>query len=50
MKAFGLAPSRQIGEIKKQLEAAIAGGEIEAHQPCEAYVAFIEKDRARFGL
>jgi poly(A) polymerase len=50
MKAFGLAPSRQIGEIKKQLEAAIVAGEVEAYQPCEAYVAFIAKDKARFGL
>jgi poly(A) polymerase len=50
MKAFGLKPSRLIGDIKKQLEAAIASGEIEPRQPCEAYVAFIEKDKARFGI
>ena len=50
MKAFDLRPSRQIGEIKKQLEAAIASGEIEPRLPCDAYVAFIAKDKARFGL
>src|SRR4051812_3753706 len=50
MKAFGVPPSRQIGEIKKLLEAAVAAGEIEERLPTEAYVAFIAKDRARFGL
>ena len=33
MKAFGIPPSRQIGEIKKQLEDAIASGEIEERLP-----------------
>ena len=50
MKAFGLPPSRLIGEIKKQLEAAVESGEVESHQPAEAYVAFIAKDKARFGI
>lgn len=50
MKAFGLPPSRLVGEIKKQLEAAIASGEIEERLPSEDYVAFIAKDKARFGL
>jgi poly(A) polymerase len=50
MKAFSLQPSRQIGEIKKLLEAAIASGEIEPRLPAEAYVELIAKDKARFGL
>lgn len=50
MKAFGLPPSRLVGEIKKKLEAAVAAGEIEERLPSEAYVAFIAKDKARFGL
>ncbi|AKU96521.1 tRNA nucleotidyltransferase [Labilithrix luteola] len=50
MKAFGIPPSRQIGVIKKLLEAAIESGEIEERLPSEAYVAFIAKDRARFGI
>jgi poly(A) polymerase len=50
MKAFNVPPSRLIGEIKKQLEAAVASGEIEERLPSEDYVAFIAKDRARFGL
>ena len=50
MKAFGIPPSRKIGEIKKMLEDAIAKGEIEERLPNEAYVEFIAKDRARFGI
>jgi poly(A) polymerase len=50
MKAFDLRPSRQIGEIKKLLEAAVEAGEVEPHLPAEAYVEFIAKDRARFGI
>jgi poly(A) polymerase len=50
MKAFELRPSRQIGEIKKLLEAAIEAGEIEPRLPAEAYVELIAKDRARFGI
>ena len=50
MKAFGIPPSRKIGEIKKLLEEAIAKGEIEERLPCEAYVEFVAKDKARFGL
>ena len=50
MKAFGLPPSRLVGEIKKQLEAAVEKGEVEPHLPFEAYVEFIAKDKARFGI
>jgi poly(A) polymerase len=50
MTAFSLKPSRQIGEIKKALEEAIASGEIEGHLPNEAYVEFVKANRARFGL
>jgi poly(A) polymerase len=50
MKAFGIPPSRKIGEIKKALEEMIAKQEIEERQPSEYYVELIAKDRARFGL
>ncbi|HVH41111.1 MAG TPA: HD domain-containing protein [Labilithrix sp.] len=50
MKAFGIPPSRQIGVIKKLLEEAIAKGEIEERLPSEDYVAFVAKDKARFGI
>ncbi len=50
MKAFSIPPSRKIGEIKKQLEEAIAKGEIGERLECEAYVELVAKDKARFGL
>lgn len=50
MKAFGIPPSRKIGEIKKMLEDAIAQGEIAERLPSEEYVEFVAKDKARFGL
>jgi poly(A) polymerase len=50
MKAFGLPPSRLIGDIKRALEAAIEAGEIEERLESSAYVEFVAKNRARFGI
>lgn len=50
MKAFGIPPSKRIGELKKALEEAIEQGEIASHQESEAYVAFLQERRERFGL
>jgi poly(A) polymerase len=50
MRAFGLPPSRKIGELKKALEAAVEAGEIAPQQPPEAYVEFVRANRQRFGL
>lgn len=50
MRAFGLPPSRRIGELKKALEDAVDAGEIPAHQPAEVYLAFLRDRRERFGL
>jgi poly(A) polymerase len=50
MRAFGLPPSRKIGEVKKALEQCVASGEIAAHQEAEAYVEFVRANRDRFGI
>jgi poly(A) polymerase len=50
MRAFGLPPSRKIGELKKALEEAVEKGEIAPQQPAEAYVEFVRANRERFGL
>ena len=50
MKAFGLPPSRKIGDLKKALEAAVDTGEVASHQPAEAYIAFLRENAAKFGL
>ena len=50
MQAFGLPPSRLIGDIKRALEAAIEAGELEERLETSAYVEFVAKNRARFGI
>lgn len=50
MARFGLPPGRQIGEIRQALEGAVEAGDIEALQPAEAYLAFVDERRAQFGL
>ena len=50
MRAFGIPPSRKIGDIKKALELAIEKGEIEPRLPAEAYLEFVRVNRERFGL
>jgi poly(A) polymerase len=50
MKAFDLRPSRQVGEIKRALEAAIEAGEIAGHQESDAYVEFVRQNKPRFGF
>ncbi len=50
MKAFGLKPSRLIGDIKRALEAGVESGAIVSHQPCDYYVELVRTDRARFGI
>jgi poly(A) polymerase len=50
MRAFGLPPSRKIGDMKKALEDAVAAGEIAPQQSAEAYVEFVRANRERFEL
>ena len=50
MEAFGLPPSRKVGEIKRALEEAVDSGEVPSHQDSEMYVEFVRQNAARFGL
>jgi poly(A) polymerase len=50
MEAFGLPPSKRIGDIKRALEAAVEAGELPAGQESEFYVTFLSEHRQRFGL
>lgn len=50
MRAFGIPPSRRIGDLKKALEAAVDTGEVPSHQEAEVYLAFLRDNAARFGL
>jgi poly(A) polymerase len=50
MRAFGLQPSRKIGDVKRMLEQAVDAGEVAARQEAEAYVEFVRANRERFGI
>lgn len=50
MSHFALPPGRRIGEVRKALEAAIEAGDVDALQPAETYLAFVEARRDEFGL
>jgi poly(A) polymerase len=50
MKAFGIPPSRKIGDVKRKLEEAVEAGDVAPHQPAEAYVEFLLANRDRFDL
>lgn len=50
MRAFGIPPSRRVGDIKRALEAAIEAGEIEPRLEPQAYITFLAERRERFGL
>jgi poly(A) polymerase len=50
MRAFGLAPSPRLGELKRALEAAVEAGEVPARQEAEVYLQFLSENKRRFGL
>jgi poly(A) polymerase len=50
MQAFGLPPSRRIGDIKRALEAAVEAGEVPAQQDADFYVEYLAQNKQRFGL
>jgi poly(A) polymerase len=50
MKAFGIPPSRKIGEIKRALDEAVFAGEVPAHECAETYIAFLRENAGRFGV
>jgi len=49
-KAFGIPPSRRIGDIRALLADAVESGEIPAQQPGDFYIEFIAANAERFGL
>ena len=50
MTAFGLSPSRQLGDLRKGLEQAVEAGELEGQQGFDVYVDFVRANAERFGL
>ena len=50
MAAFNLKPSRQIGEIKRLLEAKVKTGALPAQAEAAVYLEHIAQHRDEFGL
>jgi poly(A) polymerase len=50
MQAFGLPPSRLIGDVKRGLVACIEAGEIAPHLDSDAYVELVRANPSRFGI
>lgn len=46
IESFGIPPSKRIGDIKKNLEAAVAAGRIKPGLDSDAYVAFLRDNPA----
>lgn len=50
MEAFGIPPSKQLGDLMKQLADAVESGEVEAQMPAQYYIAHLAAHRAKYGL
>jgi poly(A) polymerase len=49
-KAFGVPPSRQLGNIMQALETRCGAGELESHQNIEFYIEYLVGHKATFGV
>jgi poly(A) polymerase len=50
MEAFDVPPSKRLGDLMKQLNAAAEDGKVEAGKSAEYYVEYLGKHRAEYGL
>jgi poly(A) polymerase len=50
MTAFGIPPSKKLGDIKRALELAVEAGEIAERLESAAYIQFIAERKERFGI
>jgi poly(A) polymerase len=50
MAAFGVPPSKQLGDLMRALTAAVEAGEIPGQEESAFYVQFLAENRQRFGL
>jgi poly(A) polymerase len=50
MTAFGVPPSKRLGELKAALEKAVHAGRVQPHQGADCYVSFLSEHREEFGL
>ena len=50
MNAFGVPPSKRLGDLMKHLTAAVEAGEIDAQRPAEYYLEYLEAHREEYGF
>ncbi len=50
MEAFGVPPSKRLGDLMKQLTAAAEDGEIEAQKPADYYIEYLAAHRKEYSL
>ena len=50
MAAFGVPPSKRLGELEAALEKAVEAGRVQPQQPVDYYVSFVSEHREEFGL
>jgi len=50
MQAFGIPPSKRLGDLIKQLTSAVDDGRIEAQKPAEYYLEYLAAHREEYGL
>ena len=50
MERFGVPPSKRLGDLMKDLEAAAEAGEVVGQEDFEVYLAFLAAHAERFGL
>jgi poly(A) polymerase len=50
MLAFGIPPSRRIGEIKRALEDLVEAGDVPSRESPEFYIDYLRQNAERFGL
>ena len=50
MEAFGIPPSRKLGDVRKALEARCVAGDLEPGRDVEYYVAWLRDHRAELGI
>ena len=50
VNAFGIPPSKRLGDLMRRLTAAVEAGEIEAQRPADYYLEHLASHRSEYGL
>lgn len=50
MRAFGISPSKRLGDLKASIERAVCEGRVEGHRDAAHYVEFLLGHREEFGV